>query len=170
MPTHAVPFALSPGKETQVARGHVQTKVFQVRGIARWESDRLTLEWSGSVDIVEVQGPNMRNLRQSVPAQRLVLPVSRIAHIEARGRWWKPYIELRTTNIGPLELMPTATGGRIYLRIARRDWSIARDLVSHIQLEMADAALRDVEGLGQRAEGDGQSASGAQSAEHTNDH
>ena len=147
MPTHAVPFALSPDKETQIDRGRVHSKVFQVRGIARLESDRLTLEWSGSVEIVDIQGPSVRNLRQSVPAQRLVLPVTRIAHVEARGRWWKPYIELRTTNIGPLELVPTAQGGRVLLRISRRDWSIARDLVSQIQLEMADAALREVQGF-----------------------
>ena len=146
MPIHAVPFALSPGKETQVDRGRVQTKEYQVRGIARWESDRLTLEWSGSVEIVDIQGGSVRNLRQSVPAQRLVLPAGRIAHIEARGRWWKPVIELRTMNIGPLELVPTASGGRVFLRIARRDWGMARELVSHVQLEMADAALREAHG------------------------
>ena len=152
MAIHAVPFALSPAKETQLAPGRVQSRTFQVRGIARLEGDRLTLEWSGSVDIVDMQGGNVRNLRQSVPAQRLVLPVTRIAHIEARGRWWKPYIELRTTNIGPLDLVPTALGGRVYLRIARRDWSIARDLVSHIHLEMADAALREAQSAERDAE------------------
>jgi hypothetical protein len=145
MPTLAVPFSLALGKETNVDRGRVQSKVFQVRGVARWEGDRLTLEWSGSIEITELQGGNVRNLRQSVPAQRLVLPTARIASIEARGRWWKPYIELRTTGIGPIELVPTASGGRVLLHLSRRDWSAARDLVSHVQLEMADAALRDAE-------------------------
>ncbi|HZI42376.1 MAG TPA: hypothetical protein VFD67_11750 [Gemmatimonadaceae bacterium] len=145
MPILAVPFSLALGKETNVDRGNVQSKVFQVRGVARWEGDRLTLEWSGSVDITEIHGGNVRNLRQSVPAQRLVLPIVRITSIEARGRWWRPYIELRTAGIGPLELVPTASAGRVYLRIARRDWNVARDLVSHIQLEMADAALSDAE-------------------------
>jgi len=153
MPIHAVPFALSPGKETQVDRGRVQTKEYQVRGIARCEGDRLTLEWSGSIEIVEIEGGGVRNLRQSVPAQRLVLPAARIAHIEARGRWWKPVVELRTTNIGPLELVPTASGGRVFLRISRRDWALAREMVSHVQLEMADAALREAQG----AERDAQS-------------
>jgi hypothetical protein len=141
----AIPFSLALGKETSIDRGHVQSKVFQVRGIARWEGDRLTLEWSGSIDITEIHGANVRNLRQSVPAQRLVLPTARIASIEARGRWWRPYIELRTTGIGPLEVVPTASAGRVHLRIARRDWSAARDLVSHVQLEIADFALRDAE-------------------------
>jgi hypothetical protein len=145
MPILAVPFSLALGKETNVDRGNVQSKVFQVRGVARWESDRLTLEWSGSVDITEIHGGNVRNLRQSVPAQRLVLPAASIASIEARGRWWRPYIELRSTGIGPLDLLPTASAGRVYLRIARRDWSIARDLVSHIQLEMAEVALSGAE-------------------------
>jgi hypothetical protein len=147
MPLYAVPFSLSPGKETNVERGRVQSKVFQVRGVARWEGDRLTLEWSGSVEVVDIQAGNVRTMRQSVPSQRLVLPASRIAHIEARGRWWKPYVELRTTGIGPLELVPTASGGRVYLRIQRRDWSAARELVSHVQLEMADAELREAEGV-----------------------
>ena len=145
MPILAVPFFLAQPKETIVDRGRVQAKEFQVRGIARMEGDRLTLEWSGSVEITEIQGGNMRNLRQSVPAQRLVLPVTRIARMEIRGRWWKPYIELRTTGIGPLELVPTAAGGRVLLRLTRADWGIARDLVSHVNLAMADVALRDAE-------------------------
>ena len=146
MPILAVPFALSLAKETNIDRGRVQTKQMQVRGLARMEGDRLTLEWSGSVEISEIQGGSVRNLRQSVPAQRLVLPVQRIALIDLRGRWWRPYIELRTTGIGPLELVPTAMAGRVLLRITRRDWSAARELVSHVQLEMADVALKDAEG------------------------
>ena len=145
MPILAVPFSLALAKETNVDRNKVQSKVFQVRGVARLEGDRLTLEWSGSVEITEVLGGDVRNLRQSVPAQRLVLPAGRIASIEARGRWLRPRIELRTTGIGPLELVPTAVAGRVLLHLARRDWSAARDLVSHVQLEMADAALRDAE-------------------------
>jgi hypothetical protein len=145
MPILAVPFSLAVAKETQVDRGRVQSKAFQVRGVARLEDDRLTLEWSGSVEITEIQGGSVRNLRHSVPAQRLVLPAVRLAHIELRSRWWKPYIELRTTGIGPLELVPTASGGRVLLRITRRDWAMAKELVSHVQLEMADAALRDAE-------------------------
>jgi hypothetical protein len=145
MPILAVPFSLALAKETDIDRNRVQSKVFQVRGVARWEGGQLTLEWSGSVEITERHGASVRNLRHSVPAQRLVLPASRIALIEARGRWWKPYIELRTTGLGLLELVPTASGGRVLLRITRRDWSVARELVSHVQLEMADAALRDVE-------------------------
>jgi len=145
MPILAVPFWLALDKETMVDRGRVQSKEFQVRGVARMEGDRLTLEWSGSIEITEIQGGNVRNLRQSVPAQRLVLPAVRIANIELRSRWWKPYIELRTTGIGPLELVPSASGGRVLLRITRRDRAAARDLVSHVQLEIADAALRDSE-------------------------
>jgi len=145
MPILALPFFLAQPKETNIDRGRVQSKEFQVRGIARLEGDRLTLEWSGSVEITEIHGGSVRNLRQSVPAQRLVLPAARIARLELRGRWWRPYIELRTTGIGPLELVPTAQGGRVLLRITRRDWGIARELVSHVTLEMADAALRDAE-------------------------
>ena len=145
MPILAVPFFLAQPKETNIERGRVQSKEFQVRGIARLEGDRLTLEWSGSVEITEIHGGNVRNLRHSVPAQRLVLPVVRIARMELHGRWWKPHIELRTTGIGPLELVPTASGGQVLLRITRGDWGIARELVSHVNLEMADAALRDAE-------------------------
>ena|SRR5690242_13567531 len=145
MPILAVPFFLAQPKETNVERGRVQSKEFQVRGIARLEGDRLTLEWSGSIEITEIQGGNVRNLRQSVPAQRLVLPATRIARIALHGRWWKPHIQLRTTGIGPLELVPTASGGQVLLRITRGDWSIARELVSHVNLEMAEAALRDAE-------------------------
>lgn len=145
MPTPAVPFSLALAKETSIDPGRVQSKQFQVRGLARIEGDRLTLEWSGSVQITEIHGGSVRNLRQSVPAQRLVLPVTRVAQIELRGRWWRPHIELRTTGIGPLELVPTAVAGRVLLGIERRDWRAARELVSHVQLEMADAELRDAE-------------------------
>ena len=145
MPILAVPFSLPLGKETNIERGRVQTKMYQVRGVARWEGNRLTLEWSGSIEISEIENTSVRNLRQSVPAQRLVLPTERIASVDVRGRWWKPHIELRTTGIAPLELVPTASGGRVLLRIARRDWNAARDLVSHVQLEMSDVEVRDAE-------------------------
>ena len=147
MPILAVPFSLAQPKETSIDRGRVQAKEFQVRGIARMDGNRLTLEWSGSVEITEIQAGNVRNLRQSVPAQRLVLPASHIAKIELRGRWWRPFIVLQTTGLGPLELVPTASGGRVLLRITRRDWGLARELVSHVNLELADAALRDAEGV-----------------------
>ena len=145
MPTPAVPFSLSLPKEATVDRSGVQSKHYQVRGMARLDGDRLTLEWSGSVEITEVRDGGVRTLRQSVPAQRLVLPATRIARFEARGRWWKPYVELRTDSIAPLQLMPTAAAGRVVLRIARSDWGAARDLVSHVQLAMADAALHEAE-------------------------
>jgi len=147
MPILAVPFSLALPKETNVDRGRVQSKEFQVRGVARMEGDRLTLEWSGSVEITDVHAGNVRHLRQSVPAQRLVLPASRIANIELRSRWWRPHIDLHTAGIGPLELVPTASAGRVLLRITRHDWGVARELVSHVQLEMADAALRDAEAV-----------------------
>jgi hypothetical protein len=153
MPILAVPFALSLAKETNIDRGRVQTKQMQVHGLARMEGGRLTLEWSGTVEIAEIQGGSVRSLRQSVPAQRLVLPAQRVALIELRGRWWRPYIELRTTGIGPLELVPTAVAGRVLLRITRRDWGAARELVSHMQLEMADAALKAAEDQGQLGRG-----------------
>src|SRR4051812_13807108 len=121
MPILAVPFSLALAKETIFDRGRVQSKAFQVRGVTRLEGHGLTLEWSGSIEITEIQHGSVRNLRQSVPAQRLVLPAGRIAHIEIRGRWWKPYIELQTTGIGPLDLVPTASAGRLLLRITRRD-------------------------------------------------
>jgi len=145
MPVLSVPFSLALDKETNIDRGRVLSKAFHIRGVARLVADRLTLEWSGTTQIVDIQGGNVRNMRQSLPAQRLVLPVSRIAYVETRRRWWRPYIELRTTGIGPLELVPTASGGRVHLRLNRRDWSAARDLVSHLQLEMAEAAVRDAE-------------------------
>jgi len=145
MPILAVPFFLTQPKETNGDRGRVQSKEFQVRGIARLDGDRLTLEWSGSVEITEIHGGNVRHLRQSVPGQRLVRPAARSARIELHSRGWKPHIELRTTGLGPLELVPTASGGQVLLRITRGDWGIARELVSHVNLEMADAALRDAE-------------------------
>lgn len=145
MPILALPFSLAFEKETNIDRGRVQSKRLQVRGVARVEGDRLILEWSGSIEMTEIHGNSVRNLRQSVPAQRLVRPAARIAHVELRSRWWRPYIELRTTGIDPLELVPTAMAGRVLLRITRRDWPAARELVSQIQLEMADAALRDSE-------------------------
>lgn len=145
MPILAIPFSLSLPKEATVDGSGVHSKVYQVRGMARLDGDRLTLEWSGSMEITEVRGTGVRTLRQSVPSQRLVLPASRIARFDLRGRWWKPYVELRTDGIAPLELVPTAAAGRVLLGIARSDWAIARELASHVQLAMADAALRDAE-------------------------
>lgn len=140
-----VPFALALPKESSVARGQHLSKSYQVRGVARLEGDRLTLEWSGSIEITEVSGANVRTLRESVPAQRLVLPTARIASIELRGRWWRPSIELRATGIRPLDLVPSSIAGSVVLRLARRDRQAAAELVSQVQLAMADIALREAE-------------------------
>ena len=55
----------------------------------------------------------------------------------------------RMTSFGRLgrRFVPTAVAGQVLLHLARRDWSAARDLVSHVQLEMADAELRNAEGV-----------------------
>ena len=149
MRSMVVPFALKLPDESSVTRGQVLSKSFQVKGVARLEGDRLTLEWSGSIEITEVSGANVRTLRESVPAQRLVLPMARIASIELHGRWWRPFIELRATGIRPLDLVPTAAAGRVVLRLARRDRQVAAELVSQVQLEMADLALREAESRAQ---------------------
>ena len=141
-----VPFSLSLPKESTVNHSRVLSKAYQVRGVARLERDRFTLEWSGSIEITEVTGRKVRHLRESVPAQRLVLAIRGIASIELRSRWWRPRIELRTTAIAPLDLVPSAMEGRLTLQIGRRDWRVASELVSRMQLEMAEAALRDAEG------------------------
>ena len=145
MRSMVVPFAFKLPDESSVTRGQVLSKSYQVRGIARLEGDRLTLEWSGSIEITEVSGANVRTLRESVPAQRLVLPMARIASIELHGRWWRPSIDLRATGIRPLDLVPSAVAGRVVLRLARRDRHAAAELVSQVQLEMADLALREAE-------------------------
>jgi hypothetical protein len=149
MPGHAVSFTLALPKEATVAGGQVVSKEYVIRGLVRLEGDRLTLEWSGSVEITEVIPGSVRKLRQSVPAQRLVLPMMRIAAFELHRRWWRPYIELKTNGIGPLELVPGAQAGRVALHIGRRERRAASELISDVQLAMADAALREAESQGQ---------------------
>ena len=139
-----LPFALERPGET-APDGRTLARSYQVRGTARLEGDRLTLEWSGSIEIREKRAGSVRTLRESVPAQRLVLPVARIASIELRRRWFRPYVELCTAGARPLDLVPTAADGRVLLRLARRDRRAAAELVSHVRQEMADLALRDAE-------------------------
>jgi hypothetical protein len=134
-----VPFSLKLPDESSGVRGRKLTKAYQVRGVARLEGDRLTLEWSGSVEITEVNGGDVRTLRESVPAQRLVLPLARIASIVLHGWWWRPYILLRATGVRPLDLVPTATAGSIQLHLARRDRRAGEALVSQVMLAIGDA-------------------------------
>ena len=141
----AVPFALKLPEELSGTRGRMLTKAYQVRGVARLEGDRLTLEWSGSIEITEVSGGDVRKLRESVPAQRLLLPLTRIASIVLHGRWWRPYILLRASGVRPLDLVPTASRGAVQLCLARRDRRAAEALVSEVARAMADITARPPE-------------------------
>jgi hypothetical protein len=124
---------------------HVVSKEFHVRGIARLETERLVLEWSGTVDVADVRAGSVRALRESLPTQRVAVGVRRISRMQLRGRWWRPRIELSTLDLSVLDSIPGALPGSVTLTLSRGEWRAAAELVASVQLEMADAALREAE-------------------------
>jgi hypothetical protein len=141
----SVPFRLRLPKEMTVDGNHVVSKEFHVRGIARLEPERLVLEWSGTVDVADVRGGSVRALRESLPTQRVAVGLRRISRLQLRGRWWRPRIELSTLDLAVLDPIPGALPGSVTLALSRGEWRAAEELVASVQLEMADAALREAE-------------------------
>jgi hypothetical protein len=109
--------------------------------------DLVVLEWSGTRIFSEAGRGNVRSVSEPVGVSRAVFSVASLASVAVRRRWWRTRIELVSSDLTALATVPTATGGRLTLAIARSDRHAAVDLVSRIELAAADHALAAAERL-----------------------
>jgi hypothetical protein len=142
----AAPFSLRLPKEERVhGPRHVSSTRHHIRGFARLEGAGLVLEWSGTIERSVVQWAEVWTERVPVPVSRATIPVRQVRRIELRGGWWRPRIDLRTSDLGSLASVPGAAPDHVSLWLARRDRRAAAELVAATEAAIADAMLRAVE-------------------------
>jgi hypothetical protein len=138
--TFSLPIPSQPGP----GRG-VRRRAGRLEGLLHLSESGLVLEWSGSVEVVQVSGPEVRTRVEAVPATRREIPFERLADVALRG-WWRPWLEVRTADLEALEGVPAAASGKLSVRLRRADRRAAQHLVVGVRDGIADAALRAAEG------------------------
>jgi hypothetical protein len=116
----------------------------RVEGLLRLAGPSLTIEWSQTTEVTEV-GWSVETRRETRPPELVRLPLTHLAEIELRDRWWRPRLELRATAITALTSIPGAAGGRLVLHLDRRDRATAAELVANVRLALAELALEAAE-------------------------
>lgn len=143
--TPVLPFRLKAPDESHIARWHTRTVSFDIHGLARLDAGGLVLEWSGSAEVFEMKGTAARTYEESVPVRSVTLPVMRVASVALEGGWWRPRVVLRSTDLAALAGVPGTRDGALTLFIARGDRALARELMAHLEIQQADAALAAAE-------------------------
>jgi len=143
--TPVLPFRLKTQGTDEVAPWHVRSLSYRLHGLARLESGALVLQWSGTAEVSEVKGTAVREYAEPMPVREVTLPVTQVASLTLHGRWWRPRVVLRVTDLAILAPVPGSDRGQVTLWIARRDWVLAGSLITGVEIEQADAALAAAE-------------------------
>ena len=110
----------------------------EVRGIARLDPNGLVLQYQMRDAVLGV----LRTATQTtlIPSQTIVGCDYRAGFL-----WLLPWIDLRVSDLGPVENIPSREGGRLRLRFAFADRRAARALVTGIQARRAEFRLTHFE-------------------------
>lgn len=118
----------------------------EVRGIARLDPNGLVLQYQMRDAVLGV-------LRTAT--QTTLIPSPTIVGCDYRAGflWLLPWIDLRVSDLGPVENIPSREGGRLRLRFAFADRRAARALVTGIQARRAEFRLTHFESELERMSG-----------------
>jgi hypothetical protein len=133
--------------ESSVRSGLARSVSLSLHGIVRLEGDQVILEWSGTRRVAEAGRGLARSAEEPVPVSRVVLPVASLGRVALRRHWWRRRLVLRSADLAAVQSVPTARSGEIVLDVSRADRHVAADLVSRIELAVADHALAAAERL-----------------------
>jgi hypothetical protein len=143
-PALTLPFRIKIPADSRFVGMKARDTIRRVEGLLRLAGSSLTIEWSQTTEVTEV-GWSVETNRETLPPEFVRLPLAHLAEIELHDRWWWPRLELRTTALSALASVPGAAGGRLLLRLARRDRAIAAELVANVRLAQAEQALEAAE-------------------------
>ena len=102
-------------------------------GLLSIEEDALILEFKTKDSFV--------GLIQS-EIKRIEIPLSSLAGIEFRKRWYSNKIIVRTNRLEPLNQIPGSKQGEAKLTVQRKNRDLASDLVSYISLYVFENRLK----------------------------
>ena len=113
---------------------------FQVRGTLRIEGSLLVVEWGGAVRVQEVGPLTVRDEREWLPDERLLVPLLDLEMAEVVGGWWWPRLTVHANTPGALAEIPSAVDDVVKFWYGMRDRAIARALAADIN----DAISREM--------------------------
>jgi len=135
-----LPFTLRvPGKDT-VSGADVSSTTYRFHGLLHFDGASLHLEWTGTADIDEVAGADVRSETVALPAESLALPVHRIRSVVLHTGWWRPHLELNGGDLHALAIVPSEQRGRVRLYLSRGDRELARQVVDSLHEAMVSAS------------------------------
>ena len=111
-----------------------------VRGLLRWEADRLVFEFRQEETKFETGRTSSGEIRS------VNVPLAEIQSAEYRKRWFgRRCIVLRARSLNALAGLPNAVGSEVTVVIARADERLARELVANLELARTEERLRRLE-------------------------
>lgn len=158
MTAPAVPF------DAEWNAGPLGMTVMRAQGIVRLERRELVLEFTqrqmkmdGSEDLLvldEVSG----TVRKAAPAEKATvqtvrIPLDTLSAVRVTGgTLLAPRLHIEVNRVAALAGIPWADGARCMLKLRRRDRLRLRELALDVDMRLADARLRELEGLPDAAE------------------
>ncbi len=158
----ALPFTFRRGDDV-VGLAEITSTTEVVHGLLRLEGDRLFVQWRRSRTTERV-GMQIRTDRELEPVRELSVPLAALAGARVRWSWrrWPPGVHLVLTA-GDLRAFEEVAGegglrldhpAQLAIRVPFAQRMAAQDFASHLELALADHALRDAERAGQVASGE----------------
>ena len=78
---------------------------------------------------------------ESLGRHELEIAFDQIVSVTLHGRWWRPKIRIQTNRLQAFEGIPGAGRGLVSLRLKRRNWDLARRLITELEFARADLEL-----------------------------
>lgn len=126
-----LPFTLKvPSRDILRGESTVSWTTFTFQGLMHFDGSALHIEWSGIAATDEVEGVSVRSDVMSLPAESVVIPLSRLRSVKLLGGWWRPRLELTGNDMTALAVVPSETASRVYFWIRRGDRRLAGDLAA----------------------------------------
>lgn len=104
-------------------------------GIATANAEGLRLEFEVKDGFVGVLRSGVRNVS---------IPMDELYSVNLKQGWFTTKLFVRTRSMATLQSIPGADGAQVELRIARKDRTAARTLVSMLTLTLSELQLRSL--------------------------
>lgn len=115
-----LPFRLKVPKQDVIDGGRVTSTTFRSHGFLHVDGDVLIVEWGGRAQVMDVSvtagappepAVRIRNEIESLPSERLEVPVSDLYRAELVGGWFRPRLQVQARTVGALAAVPTEEFG-----------------------------------------------------------
>jgi len=128
----SLPFTLRVPTRDALTLSQVTSTKYRFQGRLRLADRVLEIEWRGTAVVEEVGMLGVAEETLTLPHEAITLPVENIAAARLLGGWWRPRIEITSTDLTSLRIVPSEDGGRVCFWIARSDRGRAAELVASL--------------------------------------